>query len=451
MTTKITEKNISNLANAGVQWQSVVVADGSTGLTAVAGRGYFINTTSGVQTVTLPASSNVGDVIVLKDYARTWGTNAVSIASNTFDGVAGQTPSFSTNGQTVTLVYMDNTKGWSLVNEDTTTSLGATFITATGGTVLTSGDFKTHVFTGDGCFVVSTLGNPAGGGSGVDYLVVAGGGGGASGSYSGGGGSGGLRTTFPSPTSCSTGPFPITAQTYPITVGAGGAGTSGPPNANGTAGSISTFSTITSAGGGQSNAAPGLPNYNGSAGGSGGGGRSEPGSPQGGAGNTPPVSPPQGNSGGTGGAPSSGYGGGGGGGSGASGTTGASPAPATAGSGGIGSTISTDFFGPTAPSYGTPGPAPGRYFAGGGGGANDANRPYSITTNEGAGGAGGGGRSGQPNYPAQSGPDKNRTSAAGTINTGGGGGGGSSSCAAPGAYNGSAGGTGIVVIRYKFQ
>jgi PKD repeat protein len=38
------------------------------------------------------------------------------------------------------------------------------------------------------------------------------------------------------------------------------------------------------------------------------------------------------------------------------------------GPGGTGSTLATDFFGPTAPSYGTPGPAPGRYFAGGGGG-----------------------------------------------------------------------------------
>jgi hypothetical protein len=37
-----------------------------------------------------------------------------------------------------------------------------TFISATGGTITTSGDFKIHSFTGDGCFVVSTTGNPAG-------------------------------------------------------------------------------------------------------------------------------------------------------------------------------------------------------------------------------------------------------------------------------------------------
>ena len=42
--------------------------------------------------------------------------------------------------------------------------------------VLTDGDFKIHVFTGDGCFVVSSLGNPGGGGSKVSYLVVGGGG-----------------------------------------------------------------------------------------------------------------------------------------------------------------------------------------------------------------------------------------------------------------------------------
>ena len=38
MTTKITEQNISNIANAGVQWQSVFVGDGSTvGFTVTSG------------------------------------------------------------------------------------------------------------------------------------------------------------------------------------------------------------------------------------------------------------------------------------------------------------------------------------------------------------------------------------------------------------------------------
>src|SRR5210317_815101 len=193
MTTRITSENITD-ATIGTadlessvplntQWQSVFTGDGSTGLTTVAGRGYFINTTSGTVTVTLPASPSAGDVVVLKDYARTWNTNAVTLASGLYDGVT-TTATFDTQGQTVTLVYMDGTKGWSLVNEDTTSQLlvPPTFIAATGGTVTTSGDYKIHTFTGDGCFVVSSVGNapisPTGGPDGVDYLVVAGGGGG---------------------------------------------------------------------------------------------------------------------------------------------------------------------------------------------------------------------------------------------------------------------------------
>ena len=156
MTTKITDKNISNLANIGVQWQSVFTGDGSTGLTAVAGRGYFIDTTSGAVTVTLPASPSAGDVVVLKDYARTWNTNAITISSTTFDG-SSNSPSFSTQGQTVTLVYMDGTKGWSLINEDYVNNLSKTYVVATGGTVTEDGDYKIHTFNGDGCFVVSSL------------------------------------------------------------------------------------------------------------------------------------------------------------------------------------------------------------------------------------------------------------------------------------------------------
>src|SRR6056300_1578309 len=140
MTTKITEQNISNIANTGVNWQSVFTGDGSTGLTTVAGRGYFIDTTSGTVEVTLPASPSAGDVVVLKDYARTWGTNNVTTASTLIDGVTTAS-TFSTNGQTITLIYMDGTKGWSLINEDTTSKLDPppTFITATGGTITTSG------------------------------------------------------------------------------------------------------------------------------------------------------------------------------------------------------------------------------------------------------------------------------------------------------------------------
>ena len=64
----------------GTDWQSTIVT-GST-LTAVAGRGYWIDTTSNQCTITFPSSASVGDTIELVDYARTWGTNKIIIDSN---------------------------------------------------------------------------------------------------------------------------------------------------------------------------------------------------------------------------------------------------------------------------------------------------------------------------------------------------------------------------------
>ena len=102
-------------------------------------------------------------------------------------------------------------------------------ICATGGTVLTCGSFKTHVFTGPGTFSVSKAIPTAT----VEYLVVAGGGG-AGDNAGGGGGAGGFRQNYPSPVLAG---LPVTVQAYPIAVGGGGAGLS----VNGT---DSTFSTI---------------------------------------------------------------------------------------------------------------------------------------------------------------------------------------------------------------
>jgi hypothetical protein len=428
MTTKITEQNISELANAGVNWQSVFTGDGSTGLTAVAGRGYFIDTTSGTVTVTLPASPSAGDVVVLKDYARTWGTNAVSIASTTFDGVSNN-PSFSTEGQTITLVYMDGTKGWSLINEDTTTGLGAEFISATGGTVTTSGDFKIHTFTGDGCFVVSSLGNPAGGGETVDYLVVAGGGAGTgnpNANSGGGGGAGGFReskdSTLSSPHTASplanTTGLTITATTYPITVGAGG---SGALNTIGTNGSNSVFSTITSAGGGRGGGSIpiGPAGGDGASGGSGGGaGGGSPVGATGGTGNTPPTSPSQGNDGGDVGSNTPDHQSGGGGGAGGVGGAGT---PANGGTGGVG--VSTSITG-----------SPLAYSGGGGGSGFTGSGGPSPCGTGGNGVIGGG-----------------STGGAGTTNRGGGGGAAEGYDGGPGNATGGAGGKGIVILRYKFQ
>ena len=55
-----------------IDWQSLVVADGSTQLTAVAGRGYFLDTNTGVIEAVLPSSPSRGDTIVLADYGGTF-------------------------------------------------------------------------------------------------------------------------------------------------------------------------------------------------------------------------------------------------------------------------------------------------------------------------------------------------------------------------------------------
>ena len=403
-------------------------------LTVASGNGYFINTSGGVITVTLPSSPSAGDIVAFKDYGNTWDTNAVTIGRNG-SKINGQcaNATLNTESQSVTLIYVDGVKGWQDIHDSTSDVTGASFVAATGGTVLTCGNFKTHIFTASGCFAVSNVGNPVGSTT-VSYIVVAGGGGGGD-NHGGGGGAGGYRESkavtdnyTASPLNATSGPtynLPVSVQTYPITVGAGGSQMQG--GGGGSNGGNSIFSSITSAGGGVG----GRSGVAAAAGGSGAGANGEQSPNAVGAGNTPPVSPSQGNNGGGSSAPSPGGSGGGGGGAGAAGATGPGGPTNPGAAGGAGVNIGTNFFGPTSGSYGTPGPASGRYFAGGGGGNGGPTVPSG-----GAGGAGGGGTGGAGS----------NAGTAGTANTGGGGGG------EPGnGQTGLNGGSGIVMIRYKFQ
>ena len=420
--------------------------------TAVSGDGFFVNTTGGEVTVTLPSSPSAGDIVAFADYANTWATACKAVTLNRngskINGECSNS-TLNTEGQSVTLIYVDATRGWKNIQDSTSDVSGApNYVVATGGTILTSGNFKTHVFTSDGTFTVTNAGAP-GGSTTIDYTVIAGGAGGGSGTgpaYMGGGaGAGGFRLSnsvgclaapVMSPLANPTG-ITVSAQAYPITVGAGGAKAPSASTA-GANGSASSGFSISSAGGGGGAAGGGSPEA-GTAGGSGGG--STQGQPAG-AGNTPPVSPPQGNNGGTG-APGNTNSGAGGGGAGAVGSN--SPGPNVGGQGGIGSFISDSVFGPTAPSYGSPGPVSSvRYFAGGGGGSsNGPSAPGGV-----AGGSGGGGEGGTGGNPG------GHKAVNGTTNTGGGGGGGSG-CGGGGAPNpgGCAGdgGSGIVLVRYKYQ
>ena len=143
---------------------------------ATSGDGFFVNTTSGGITVTLPSSPSAGDIVAVADYLNTFACNPLTLCRNS-SLINGGTnnAALNTNGQSVTLVYVDGTRGWKTVTDSTANVTGApAFIDATGGTVTTCGNFKIHTFTADGNFVVNTAPTPAN--NTVDYLVVAGGG-----------------------------------------------------------------------------------------------------------------------------------------------------------------------------------------------------------------------------------------------------------------------------------
>jgi len=100
---------------AGTDWQSVVVADGSTVTSATAGEGYFINTTSAAHTIQLPSSPSIGDEISIIDYAGTFDTNNLTVDRNgkNIQGSAADL-TVSTERAGFTLVFVDDTQGWLL-------------------------------------------------------------------------------------------------------------------------------------------------------------------------------------------------------------------------------------------------------------------------------------------------------------------------------------------------
>jgi len=299
---------------ASIAWQSTIVT--GTTLSAVAGNGYWIDTTSNACTITLPASASVGDQLIFTDYARTWGTNKIIIDSNglNYQGDPDtSTVEYNTNGQSVNIVYSGATKGWIPVSDDDVTD----------APIVPPYD--------------------------IDFLVIAGGGSGGSG-RGGGGGAGGYRT------STQTGIAVGTVIT--VTVGDGGALVNTAIGNNGSNSSISGsgLTTITSSGGGGGGS--NNPVSSGVAGGSGGGGASPN---SGGSGNSPSTSPSQGNNGGTGGPGAPNYTGGGGGGAGAVGGNGTST---VAGNGGNGTASSI-----TGSSVTRAGGGGGSVFEGGTGGS----------------------------------------------------------------------------------
>jgi len=226
---------------SGIAWQSSVK---TSGFTAVAGEGYFCNTTSAEFTVTLPATPTAGQQVAIVDYAGTFDTNALIISPNG-NKINGSTDNraLSTEREAVTITFIDSTQGYlatSGVNEGTVALSPAPYS--------------------------------------VDFLVIAGGGGGGY-DDGGGGGAGGYRNSYSTETSGGGGSSEASLTfsagvVYTVTVGAGGAGntTGSVQGANGVDSLISGtgITTITSSGGGGGGSRPSA--STGVSGGSGGGG-----------------------------------------------------------------------------------------------------------------------------------------------------------------------------------
>jgi hypothetical protein len=112
LTTDGTTASFGDLSG-GASWQAVK----TTGFSAVAGEGYFVNTTSGAISMTLPISPSLGDFVSVIDYAGTFDTNNLTVGRNSqpIQGVAADLI-VATERAGFTLVYTDGTQGWLLQN-----------------------------------------------------------------------------------------------------------------------------------------------------------------------------------------------------------------------------------------------------------------------------------------------------------------------------------------------
>jgi len=327
----------------GTDWQATPK---TANFTAVAGEGYFVNTTSAAITVTLPSSPTAGDELTIVDYAGTADTNNITITSS--DNINGAPNDAVINYERggVSMVYVDATQGWVSYNASNET---------------------------DAAFQAAPISFT------TDYLVIAGGAGGGGGTsfyHGGGGGAGGYRNSFNNETSgggsgSESSLTLFTSTNYLVTVGSGGSYR--------TDGSNSIFSTITSIGGGQGGSESGT-SRDGFNGGSGGGACY---SGSGGVAVTSPVTHGHNGGGATAGSP---YAAGGGGGAGSAGVAGTSSSGGNGGSG-LASAITGSSVIRAGGGGGT-GTSVSHGSGGSGGGGNGGGTAGNGTANTGSGGGG---------------------------------------------------------------
>lgn len=380
------------LADGVVNWQETAKA---ASFTAVAGEGYFIDTSSAAITVTLPGSANIGDLISAVDLNANAASNNITFTSSANIFGSNNDAAIDYNNGAVNLIYSGATQGWIAIgqaNEDgAATSEPAVPYTA-------------------------------------KVLIVAGGGGGLKGAGVGGAGGGGVLE----------GDLTVTpGDSATVTVGGGGAAHTGGygsttdnASSQGSDSSVQIGSTTYTAFGGGRPGHSTTVGYNGGSGGGGGGAGSNGTYKVGGDATQTSATPltGYGNDGGDATGNASGYTGAGGGGAGAVGQNTQSNYAGAGGNGHISTILSTTEA--TDNSVGEVNTT-NVYFAGGGGGGSES-QGY------GAAGFGGAGRGVQ-------GVNLDLTAAVynGDANTGGGAGG-------PGiqsTVNATAGGSGVVIFR----
>jgi hypothetical protein len=111
---KVAASRVKTYIGGGTSWQAVKTG----AFTAVAGEGYFVNTTSAAITATLPAGT-IGDQISFIDYAGTFDSNNLTVDQNGSEKIHGSTDALTvaTERAAFTLVFTDSTQGWLLTEK----------------------------------------------------------------------------------------------------------------------------------------------------------------------------------------------------------------------------------------------------------------------------------------------------------------------------------------------
>ena len=109
-----------------VDWQTGSIKTAT--FTAANGEGYFANTSGGAFTMNLPAGV-AGNIVSVVDYTNTFQTNSLTVCTKWFRKnwwCCSRLLLLSTEGQSVTFVYIDATEGWKNVQDSTSNVTGTT-------------------------------------------------------------------------------------------------------------------------------------------------------------------------------------------------------------------------------------------------------------------------------------------------------------------------------------